>query len=161
MTALFGYFFEFFGAALPGALAKDGFHISREDNFFFHQCIHHFVVLLGVFRNEFFGACVLLIHDARNFFVDEARAFIAVGSLAKGALRVVVRHIGHLFAHTIIHHHAAGYACGLLHIVEGTGADGAEEEFFSGAPSHKGAYLVEKRFFLHAHPIFGQQHIHT
>ena len=119
------------------------------------------MVLLGVFRNQLLCTLVLLIHYARSLLINEACAFVAVWALSELALWVVIRDIRHLLAHTVIHHHAARNASGLLHIVERASANRAEEQLLCRTTAHKRANLVEERLFGVAHTFFRHSHIHA
>ena len=67
-----------FGARCPGAFAEDFFNIFREDNLAGDEGLCQLGVTFGMLTEDLLSAFVLLIDDARHFFVDESGTLVAI-----------------------------------------------------------------------------------
>ena len=113
-------------------------------------------MLLFVFKQNLFCALKFSGNHVSHFFVNLFSRCLGVGFCESVVLlRVVVADVVERIAHAVVNDHGVDSLRHSLQVVECSGGDVSDEEFFRGASSEDGAELVQHLFACGVGAFFG------
>ena len=134
---------QLFRTARPGALTQDLLNILTIDNLFVEEQLSDSGMTLFVFGEDLFGAFILLVDDLEHLVVNDLRSCLAVRTLERILIVIIIADVGQAVAHTRVSYHTKGSLRAALQVVHGTRRDRAYEKLLRSPSAEERTDLVE------------------